>query len=336
MGNVGLEHVREGTMTDAGKGRIDFEAFWDAVDRELARFPAASEIEPLQLRSTDFGTTYAVRLTSIGSYRIFGYYSVPRGDGSFPGLMLTPRYGSVNHIPDFRDRQRYAVLQVMHRGQRLADQPFAAAYPGLLTHGIDDPGSYVYRGIVADCLRSAEFLLLRPEVDPSRVGVVGDDLALITAARRPWLAAVQASNLIFFRLPEACERTDAYPVEEVNDYLRAFPNRREAVARTLALFDPVQHAPRITATTLLAVSDAWTVGGPEWLEPLASALGGPVEQYALTHEGATDQDWLDGWMARQLGAEPRGARSGYASATASISTRNSGRASSASTVERAG
>ncbi|MBX6341042.1 MAG: acetylxylan esterase, partial [Thermomicrobiaceae bacterium] len=255
--------------------------------------------------STDFCTVYAVRLTSIGPYRIFGYYSVPRGDGPFPGLALMPRYGSVNHVPAYEDRERYAVLQIMHRGQRLADQPFSASYPGLLTLGIDSPASYVYRGIVADCLRGLEFLLTRPEVDAGRVGVAGDDLALIAAARRPEVTAVQAANLLFYRLMEARERTDAYPIEEVNDYLRAYPDLRDDVARTLAYFDPVHHAPKVRATTLLSVGDPGALGGPEWLAPLAEALGGPVEQYRLTHEGGTDRDWIDAWMARRLGSEPR-------------------------------
>src|SRR5215208_2530814 len=110
---------------------IDFDTYWAALDAELARYDAAPELELLPLRSTTFARFYTVRLTSIGPYRIFGYYSVPIGDGPFPGLLLTPRYGSVNHVPDYNDRRRYAVLQIMHRGQRLADQPLAAAYPGL-------------------------------------------------------------------------------------------------------------------------------------------------------------------------------------------------------------
>lgn len=283
----------------------DFASYWAAVDDELARYPAAPELEELPRHSTDFGTVYALKLTSIGPYRIFGYYCVPRGEGPFPGLLYTPRYGSVNHVPSYEDRERYAVLQIMHRGQRLADQPFAAAYPGLLTHDIDDPGRYVYRGIVADCVRGLEFLLSRPEVDRERVGVVGDDLALLVAARRPAVMAVQASNLLLYRLLEAAKRTDEYPVEEINDYLRAYPERREAVARTLAYFDPLHHAPDIRATTLLCVGDPGALGGPEWLAPLRAALGGPVEEYRLTHEGGVDRDWLDAWLARRLGSEPR-------------------------------
>ena len=62
----------------------DFEAYWDGVDAELARYPMAAEMERNALRSTEFSTVYNVRLTSIGPYRIFGYYSVPVGDGPFP------------------------------------------------------------------------------------------------------------------------------------------------------------------------------------------------------------------------------------------------------------
>ena len=76
---------------------------------------------------------------------------------------------------------------------------------------------------MADCLRGAEFLQSLPSVDASRVAINGDDLALITAARRPGFAAVQAAGLLFYRLMEARERSNDYPVEEINDYLRTYP-----------------------------------------------------------------------------------------------------------------
>lgn len=284
----------------------DLGAYWEAVDRDLARFPAAPALEPNPLRSTPFSDAFDLRLTSLGPHRVFGYYSVPKGDGPFPALLNTPRYGSVNNPPHWDDRQRYAVLTIMHRGQRRADEPFAAAYPGLLTHGIDDPATYVYRAIVADCLRAAEFLAGRPEVDPSRIGVVGDDLALLTAARRPVFAALHLTGTMLYRLDEARRRTDAYPVEEVNDHLRLHPHpeREAAVARTLAYVDPLHHAPRVIAATLLSEGDPGTLGGPEWLDPLAAALGGPVERYRLTHEGGTDHDAVDAWLAGRLGVGP--------------------------------
>jgi len=275
-----------------------FDSYWDALDVELARYPMAADLQPLSLHSSGTFQTYSVKLTSIGPYRIFGYFSVPTSVRTpAPALLLTPRYGSVNHIPDYHDRERYVVLQVVHRGQRLADRPFAAAYPGLLTLGITDPGRFIYRAIVADCLRGAEFLLSRPEVDPTRVAIQGDDLALITAARRSGCSALMVSEPLLYRLLERSGGTDAYPAEELNDFLRSQPEQQSAVAETLALFDAARHAPRVQATTLLVNAEAD--------EALRQALGGPVEDYRLTHRGAVDHVWLDGWLAKQLGAEPR-------------------------------
>lgn len=283
---------------------MDFDIYWEAVDADLARIPAAPALTPVPLRSTPYSDAFDLRLTGIGPYRLFGYYSRPTGDGPFPALLNTPRYGSVNNPPHWDDRQRYAVLTIMHRGQRLADEPFAAAYPGLLTRGIDEPATYVYRAIVADCLRGAEFLLSRPEVDPARIGVVGDDLALLTAARRPVFAALHLNGTMLYRLDEARRHTDAYPIEEVNDHLRLQPEKAAAVARTVAYVDPRHHAPRVTAATLLSEGDPGTLGGPEWLDPLAAALGGPVDRYRLSHEGGTDHDATDAWLAERLGAPP--------------------------------
>ena len=283
----------------------DFDAYWDAVDADLARHPVAAEVVPYPAHATAFSNGYAVRLTSVGPYRIFGFLSVPKGKGPFPAVLRTPRYGSVNNPPHWDERQRYVVLVLMHRGQRLADQPFAAEYPGLLTHGIDDPLTYVYRGIVADCLRGAEFLMGLPEVDAERVAVLGDDLAIVVAARRPKVAALQPASLLFYRLREARRQSDAYPVEEINDYLRAYPDRGEAVDHTLAYVDPIHHAPRVRSTTLLTLGDPGSMGGSEWLRSLADALGGAVAEYHLTHEGGTDHDWVDAWVAERLGAEPR-------------------------------
>jgi cephalosporin-C deacetylase-like acetyl esterase len=272
-----------------------FDSYWDNVDAELAATPSRPVLDEIPLRSDEHSTLYGLRLTSIGPYRIFGYLSVPRGEGPFPALYSTPRYGSVNHVPDYNDRMRYVCLQVMHRGQRLADQPYAASYPGLLTDSIDDPEQYIYRGIVADSLRGAEYLLDHPAVDRERVAIQGDDLALIAAARRSGFGVVAASGLMFYRLAEARTATSAYPIEEVSEYLRTNPDEADDVDETLALFDPLHHANRIDSETILSVaSDAWT-------EPLVRALKGEVTIQRLTHRGRIDQDELDRMLAERLG-----------------------------------
>nr|WP_052478797.1 acetylxylan esterase [Kibdelosporangium sp. MJ126-NF4]CEL20634.1 Acetyl xylan esterase [Kibdelosporangium sp. MJ126-NF4]CTQ89546.1 Acetyl xylan esterase [Kibdelosporangium sp. MJ126-NF4] len=188
----------------------EFDEYWHAVDDELAALPARPVADHAPVRSTGQFSAYDVRLTSVGPYRIFGYLSVPTGDGPFPAVLETPRYGSVNQPPHYRDRLRYITFTVMHRGQRLADVPFKAAYPGLATLGIEDPATYVYRAIVADCLRGAEFLLGHELVDPARVGVTGDDLALITASRRPGFRAARSTG----PLEALAELTGPHPTTE--------------------------------------------------------------------------------------------------------------------------
>ena len=62
----------------------DFDAYWQQVCRELEVTPIAAEEEHLPIRSTEFCECYTVRFTGIGPYRLFGYLSIPHGDGPFP------------------------------------------------------------------------------------------------------------------------------------------------------------------------------------------------------------------------------------------------------------
>jgi len=277
------------TVSDA-----DFAAYWDKVDAELAGMPARPVPERAPGRCTDEFTGYEVRLTSLGAYRIFGYLSVPTGEGPFPALLATPRYGSVNNPPHYNDRLRYVTLTIAHRGQRTADSPYAAAYPGLLTDGIADEASYVYRGIVADCLRAAEFLTALPEVDLSRVAVAGDDLAVLTAARRPVFAALQLTGALLYKAGESARTDVDYPMAELGDHLRSSPGDADAVSRTLAFFDAERHAPTVTASVRAEI--------PSDQSPLLSlAEKIRADQYFLTHEGQTDNDAADRWLAGKLG-----------------------------------
>jgi cephalosporin-C deacetylase-like acetyl esterase len=266
----------------------------------LAALPPAPDLTPNPLRSTDFGTVYDLHLTSLGPYRIFAYYCVPHGDGPFPVLYHTPGYGSVVHVPAYEERQRYVVVSLCHRGQRLSDQPFAAAYPGLLTTGIDDPAQYVYRGIVADCCRVVDFLVERPEVDTSRIAITGDDLALITAALRPQVDALYYTPGPFYMAETLVPATSAYPLEEINDYVRTHGDQADAVWETLSYFEPRHFVPRVQADTLLVTG----VDG-ERVAPLIDAFPTAPEQYVGTSSGYRDGVHQATWIAERYGfAEP--------------------------------
>ena len=275
---------------------IEHETFWAEVAAEVMSRPPKPEVEPMPLRSTDFSSGYGVKLTSLGDYRIFAYYSVPQGDGPFPAVYHAPAYASVVGVPPYEERRRHACLSICARGQRLADRPYAAAYPGLLTDWIDDPLRYPFRGIVGDACRGVDFLNLRPEVDAGRIVVVGADMALFTAALRPEVRAAVVADPIFPRLFEVAPTTSAYPYEEINDYLRTYSDRRAAVERTLDLFDPTHLAARIRADVLITCPPT---GGPfdrAAAERFAAAIGPNATVYQRTGKGYLDRVHVEEWI----------------------------------------
>ena len=286
-----------------------FQTYWQEVLQELATIPSAPEVEELPIRSTDYATCFTVRLTSIGPYRIFAYLSIPQGTGPFPARYYLPRYGSVvDPIPQGAPnglRSRYVTLSVGVRGQRMASQPYSADIPGLLTEYIDDSAAYRFRGIVADCCRGMEYLASRPEVDPQRVVAIGNDLAMITAALTPNATHLVCTPALFYRTADLALSTESYPLEELNDYLRLYPDKREAVYATLSCFDLRWFAPQVRAVTLLA---APTFAGPmdaETIAPLLESIDGNAELHDSEHSSYRDGLYIEEWITRQFGfSEP--------------------------------
>ncbi|MSP12228.1 MAG: hypothetical protein EXR62_04630 [Chloroflexi bacterium] len=293
-------------MTTASNHKpADFESYWSSTLAELSQISPAPVVEPMPIRTTSDATMYGVRLTSIGPYRLFGYLSIPRGRGPFPAIYQLPNYGSVvEPLPQgtaLAKRRRYVTFAIAVRGQRNADQPFAATFPGLLTEGIEDSLGYIYRGIVADCCRGAEYLLSRPEVDTGRVTAAGSDLALITAALDPRFSHTISAPGLFFDTCAVAAKTKGYPLEEINDYLRYRPESRAKVEKTLAYFDLRWFAPQVKATTLLVSGAKGELLGPEALHPLIEALGSQITVYETQHSSYKDGLYAERWLTRQMG-----------------------------------
>jgi len=283
----------------------DFNAYWQQTRDDLAAYPMSPETEPLPLRSTDFATLYSVRLTSVGPYRLFGYLSLPKGEGPFPAIYYAPKYQSVLEvIPQGTanlQRSTYITFSLAARGQRNSDMPYAAMFPGLLTDGIHSAQSYVFRGIVADAMRGLEFLLTRPELDASRMVVVGNDVALITAALGRGATHVVTTPALFYNAAELSPQTQAYPLEELNDYGRLFPHHQASIRQTLAYYDLRAFAPQVTAKALIMAGAPGSLLDRQALTPLVEAMAGDTTMHDSAQSSYQDGLYAETWIAEQCG-----------------------------------
>lgn len=283
----------------------DFDNYWQSTIQELAKYPARPEIEPIPIRDADYATMYGVHLTSVGPYRLFAHLSIPKGDGPFPAIYYTATYGSVlGTVPQGspnQERSRFITLFIAGRGQRNSDQPYSAMFPGQLTDGIDDAESYVFRGVAADCVRGLEFLLSRPELDESRVIAYGNDMALITAALRSEVTHVVTTPALFHETADLAPKTSAYPLEEVNDFIRLNPDKASAVGNTLAYFNLASHAPNVKANTLILAGPPGSLLDSTSLAPVADQLQGEFTMHDSENSSYKDGLFTIEWMTQQCG-----------------------------------
>ena len=255
----------------------DFDEFWDSVISDVAKIDLAPSIQKDDLRTDEDVEVYQVHYNSIDGVRIFGWYSFPRiRTGKIPAILLVPGYQSDPPIPKEWARKGYACLSVNPRGKVGSRTQFDPGYPGLLTYGMTDRNTYSYRGFYVDAWRGIDFLLQRDEVDEGRIGVTGSSqgggLTVTTAAMKPEIKAAAAGAPYLCGYMDAIKLTDTYPYEEINDYLREYPDSREKVALTLSYFDGISFADRIKCPIIVNIGLQDNVCPPETGYALFNAI----------------------------------------------------------------
>ncbi len=269
----------------------DFDAFWEGVLAQAARIPLNPSMALVPLRSTPEVEVYEVHYDSLDHVRVAGWYCLPRDRSNpLPAIVHYPGYISEPSLPKDLARQGYAAFGAAPRGKLRSNRQFNPGYPGLLTHNIVDRHTYGYRGFYVDAWRAIDFLLTRPEVDPTRIGVTGASqgggLTILTAAMRPEVAAAAAQAPYLCGIMDAIRLTHSYPYEEINDYLRLYPEREPAVRETLAYFDAINFADRIRCPIIVNIGLNDDVCPPETGYAVFRAIGSSQKKlYAYPGHG---------------------------------------------------
>jgi cephalosporin-C deacetylase len=172
-------------------------------------------------------------------------------------MVFYPGYISEPALPKPYALRGYATFGVAPRGKLRSNKQYNPGYPGLLTHNITDRNTYGYRGFYVDASRVIDFLLERPEVDSTRIGVQGGSqggaLTLLATSMRPEIAAASAQAPYLAGMIDAIELTHSYPYEEINEYLHLHPESRQQVTDTLAYFDCHNFVDRIQCPIIVNI-----------------------------------------------------------------------------------
>jgi len=285
----------------------DFAAFWDETLADLARVPLNVECHEVPLRSTADVVTYDVSWSSYQHLRIAGWLCVPRTAGPHPGLLVFPGYVSEPLVPRAWAREGYAALSVAVRGKLRSNRHFNPGYPGLLTYNIVDRETYGYRGLYCDAWRGVDVLRALPWVDGTRIGATGSSqggaLTMLTAAMRPEVVAAAAGAPYLTGMADAIQLTSSYPYQEINDYLRLYPERQPVVEHTLRYFDVLNFAPIVQCPVLLNIGLQDDVCPPETGYALIAALRCPKDLHAYDQAGHDAGEARHGPLLRRFLAQ---------------------------------
>lgn len=162
---------------------------------------------------------------------------------------------------------------------------------GWWTLGITDlKNSYLYC-VWTDCLRAIRLARETAEIDSSRIAVAGGSQG---GGMSLGMAALDRSvSLCMADVPSNCWMDErifrrAGGANGIAEYLKAFPDRIEPVSKALSYFDNLNHAPNITAPTLVSVGLKDPVCPPDCAYAAYNKITAPKEMVVYPfaeHEG---------------------------------------------------
>ncbi|MBC8098605.1 MAG: acetylxylan esterase [Armatimonadetes bacterium] len=279
----------------------DFDAFWAATLAEARQYPLKAVFTPVDngLRLVE---TYDVTFSGYGGQRIKAWYTRPANfSGALPCVVEYLGYGGGRNLPHewlLWATAGYAHLVMDTRGQGSVwspgdtpDMPDGAnpSFPGFMTQGILSPATYYYRRVFTDAVRAVEAARSRADVDASRIalsgGSQGGGMSIAAGALVGDVALVLPDVPFLCHFTRAMTMTDAFPYQELRQYLKVHRTREAQALHTLAYFDGVNFAARLRAPSLFSVALMDEVCPPSTVFAAYNRVSAPKEINVYPYNG---------------------------------------------------
>jgi cephalosporin-C deacetylase-like acetyl esterase len=281
----------------------DFDDFWRKTLEEQAKIPADLQIAKVK----DQGKSEVFKFSFAGllGHRCYGYLTVPLDKSKkYPAALILPSAG-VHSIqpPSFGgdDRVGMAIniawVDVDLPKEQYDWRTWPAPY---LVTGILDKEYYSLRFSYAACVRAAEILAARPEVDAANMLVTGSSqgggLTLIVAGLYPKFKAAVANVPALCRLDWMLELPPPYFPIAVN------AETRPLIVATLRYYDAVHFARRIRCPIWISIGLLDDVTPPMGVFGAYNVI--PVSQKKLMVQPFTGHAGGWGWGTAAQGVWP--------------------------------
>jgi len=256
----------------------DFSRFWQRNIGDMKRVPLNPSLSPVAYPVTTI-RLYDLRYDGADGTPVRGWYLLPVGDrpGPLPVILRLNGYSCDRALPHEMLKWTslgYAVVSVDIRGQG-GLTPDLASYPegrigGWMTQGITEPEKYYFKHVFLDNIRAIDFLETRPELDASRIGLLGysqgGGMALAAAGLDPRPKLLMAVVPFLCHVRRAVQLTSENPFGEIQEWFRRYDPERlreDEIFRTLSYFDGMNHAAGVRARTLMAITMKDRICPPE-------------------------------------------------------------------------
>ncbi len=149
----------------------DLMDFWNEQLAELASVPIDVDIE--FETSSEYSESYEFSLATVNNRRVYGYISIPKGNGSYPAILNLPAFGdnaNGTQIPDAMAERGGAIAASITIHNADVNQQDPDAYePDIITN----PDSLYYKLAVLAGIRVIDYIFTRPEFDGQNMAVNG-------------------------------------------------------------------------------------------------------------------------------------------------------------------
>lgn len=149
----------------------DFDAFWNSMKQQLAAVPMNPNISFYS--STSRSTTYRVNLANIEGRRVYGWLTIPNGEGPFPASLVMPSFGSGPFHVRPRDHTAEHTGMIIFAISIHNAEPDQGDFNAYQPNDISKREGNYYRFALMGAVRAIDYIYTRPEFDGNNMMVMG-------------------------------------------------------------------------------------------------------------------------------------------------------------------